>query len=137
MLDKIATMPPLPHSTDGLFDITKSEATRWLVAQPEVMSWVFETVRNMGAIVYNPETGMWSGSGTPVKPSAVFTPEELFDVLKKHERLTFATWKHICETRYNKQCGLWNFVRPIQVLMERGIVFKIGKNYQTATAKSD
>ncbi len=62
-------MPPLKHSKDdGAFDITKSDVVDWLCQQPELMQFLFDSVRyavddrHNHFIVYDKELGMWRGA---------------------------------------------------------------------------
>lgn len=62
LLDIARQMPPLRHSIqDERFDITKSEAVKWLVQQPDILSYVWDHVKQSGAIDYNAESGKWIG----------------------------------------------------------------------------
>lgn len=61
-LDVAKRMPPLFHKLPGEeFDITKSEAARWLCTQPEIMQWVFDQMNHSENIIYDPDTGKWKG----------------------------------------------------------------------------
>lgn len=69
LLECVKQMPELRHSvSDGEFDITKSEVVQWLIRQPDVLSFLFETVRRKGyaeqLIVYDPGRGTWRGVDT-------------------------------------------------------------------------
>jgi hypothetical protein len=56
------TMPPLRHSLPGQeFDIAKSEVVQWLTNQPEILQWLFESVKDKALIAYNPSNGTWQG----------------------------------------------------------------------------
>lgn len=62
-LECIRSMPPLVHSReDEIFDITRSEAARWIANQPEVMQKIFDTARYHKAITYDPESRRWKGA---------------------------------------------------------------------------
>lgn len=62
-LECVKGMPPLHHSVpDSEFDIRKSEVVMWLVREPEVLQWLFNSVMNKKAIVYDPESGTWKGA---------------------------------------------------------------------------
>lgn len=55
-------MPPLRHSVPGEnFDIRKSRVLWWLVKQPEVLNYVWNNIKQSGAIKYNKDTGKWQG----------------------------------------------------------------------------
>ena len=56
------TMPPLKHSLPGKeYDVTNSQAVDWLIHQPEIMQLVFDSVRDHGDIVFDPDTKSWRG----------------------------------------------------------------------------
>ena len=61
--DCAKTMPTLRHRLDGEpFDIDRSEVIDWLCEQPEIRQYVFDKARSAGAIVYDAESGTWSGA---------------------------------------------------------------------------
>jgi len=61
-------MPPLFHSLPGEeFSIAQSEVIRWLIKQPEVQRWIFDTVRNRKLIEFDPDEGTWSGVAAPLR----------------------------------------------------------------------
>lgn len=61
-LNELKYMPPLKHAEkDEPFDITKSEAAKWMAAQPAVMQKVFDMASCRKVITYNPETNTWQG----------------------------------------------------------------------------
>ena len=61
-LNKAAQMPALRHwSPNGGFDIMQSEVVDWLVAQKEIRQWLFNIVKNAGAITFDIETRTWRG----------------------------------------------------------------------------
>lgn len=67
LLDVVKRMPPLHHKLPGEdFAWEKSEAVRWLVSRPEIMNFVWQSIRNRAdadkIMIYNPETGKWRGS---------------------------------------------------------------------------
>lgn len=69
LLECVKKMPELRHSvSDGEFDITKSEVVKWLIRQPDVLQFMFDTVARPGyeerLIVYNPDRGTWRGVDT-------------------------------------------------------------------------
>lgn len=56
-------MPPLLHQKKGeKFNISESEAAKWIASQPEVLQKVFDMARYKGVIQYDPESGMWRGA---------------------------------------------------------------------------
>ena len=62
ILNAATTMPPLHHSIpDQPFDIRNSEVVKWLAKQPEILNYVWNNIKNSGAVVFNPETGKWQG----------------------------------------------------------------------------
>ncbi|MDR1408874.1 MAG: hypothetical protein LBJ12_01095 [Oscillospiraceae bacterium] len=55
-------MPPLQHSIPGeVFTWEKSEVCAWLCKQPELMYILYNSVKDHGDIIYDPETGKWQG----------------------------------------------------------------------------
>ncbi|MDR7869160.1 MAG: hypothetical protein RIN56_20420 [Sporomusaceae bacterium] len=60
---EVATfLPPTRHSIPGQeFDIRNSEVMKWLVQQPEILNYIWNNIKNSGAVVYNPQTGKWQG----------------------------------------------------------------------------
>ena len=56
-------MPPLYHKLPGKdFDVLKSQVVRWLMNQPEVLDYIWNKLKQSGAVVYDPESGRWKGS---------------------------------------------------------------------------
>jgi hypothetical protein len=60
-LDAGRYMPPLKHRVGPAYNVTDSEVAKWLCSQPSVMEYIFQRMNAAGYIVYNPETGTWSG----------------------------------------------------------------------------
>lgn len=55
-------MPPLYHSIPGQnFDITQSEVLKWLVAQPEILNYIWDNIKNSDDVCYDADTGKWYG----------------------------------------------------------------------------
>ncbi len=55
-------MPPLYHTLPGQeFDNDKSQVYEWIKEQPDLMNWLWRQLQSAGYIVYNPETGQWTG----------------------------------------------------------------------------
>ena len=58
-------MPELVHyvgkGEGAEYDVIKSELVAWLVKQPVVLEFLWQKVRESGAIVYNSETNTWQG----------------------------------------------------------------------------
>lgn len=63
MTDIARYMPPLRHTIPGdQFDIRKSEVMKWLMKSPIVWNYVWNNIKQSGAVVYNAETGTWQGA---------------------------------------------------------------------------
>ena len=62
-LKVVLNMPALSHWPDREqpFDISQSQVTQWLIQQPDCLSWLFESVRWRGLIVFNEESKLWEG----------------------------------------------------------------------------
>jgi hypothetical protein len=62
-MDVLKNMPPLHHKLpDEEFDIFKSEAINWLLQQPEILNYLWDEVaRRSENIVYDEESGLWTG----------------------------------------------------------------------------
>jgi hypothetical protein len=59
---KGCSMPSgLNHKPGSAFDPNASEVYRWLSQQPELLSYLFGKMQHSGAIVFDPESGTWSG----------------------------------------------------------------------------
>lgn len=55
-------MPPLYHTIPGQnFDITQSEVLKWLVAQPEILNYIWDNIKNSDDVCYDADTGKWYG----------------------------------------------------------------------------
>lgn len=55
-------MPPLFHKLpDEDFDLRKSRTLWWLIKQPEVLKYIWDIVKQSGAIVYDDKTHKWQG----------------------------------------------------------------------------
>ncbi|CUP60318.1 hypothetical protein [Enterocloster clostridioformis] len=62
MLDVARTMPPLRHSIPGKeFNIKNSEVVKWLLENPVVWNYVWNNVKESGAVSYDSDTGKWQG----------------------------------------------------------------------------
>lgn len=56
-------MPPLYHSIPGQnFDITQSKVIQWLTAQPEIMNYIWDNIKNSDDVFYDADTGKWCGA---------------------------------------------------------------------------
>jgi hypothetical protein len=55
------SMPELKHGIEP-FDWSTSEVCQWILAQPEAANYLFYKLRDVGAIVFDPETETWKGS---------------------------------------------------------------------------
>ena len=61
-LEVIKRMPPSYHTLPGHeFDIKKSEVIRWLIDQPEVLSNLWDRLKQSGYLEYEQVTGRWKG----------------------------------------------------------------------------
>ena len=64
-------MPPLFHTLPGEeFSIAKSEVVRWLLRQPEVQQWIFDTVRGRKLIEFDAHNGTWAGITAPQRKAS-------------------------------------------------------------------
>lgn len=62
MLDTARIMPPLRHSIPGKeFNIKNSEVVKWLLKNPVVWNYVWNNVKESGAVSYDSDTGKWQG----------------------------------------------------------------------------
>ena len=69
LLDIAKKMSPLHHKRPGRdFDWKESEAVGWLISQPEILDFVWQSVHNKtgshggkALIVFDPETHTWKG----------------------------------------------------------------------------
>lgn len=69
-LDVLRAMPPLHHSfPDRPFNVFESEALRWVLKQPDLLNYLWDTVTRTGYIVYNHDTGTWQGVELPEAPA--------------------------------------------------------------------
>ena len=62
ILDVSRFMPPLRHSIPGQeFDIRKSEVMQWMLKNPATWNYIWNNIKQSGAVEYNPATGTWQG----------------------------------------------------------------------------
>lgn len=62
IVDIARQMPPLVHKQNNEdFDIRKSRTLWWLTKQPEVLSYIWDIVKQSGAVEYDRTTGKWKG----------------------------------------------------------------------------
>lgn len=69
LLDAAKKMPPLHHKyPNENFDWNKSETGKWLISQPEILDFIWQSVKNRtgshggkALIVFDPETHTWQG----------------------------------------------------------------------------
>ena len=54
-------MPPLNHQPKETFDWKNSEVVKWLMSNPTIQKYVFTKMQHSGAILYDHESGLWSG----------------------------------------------------------------------------
>ena len=61
-LNMIKHMPPLYHTLPRQdFDIRKSEVIKWLMEKPDILNYLWDHIRQSGAIEYDRETQKWRG----------------------------------------------------------------------------
>lgn len=53
-------MPPRKHKIGTDFDIRKSETVKWLIDQPEILTYIWDQIKQVD-VVYNPDTRTWQG----------------------------------------------------------------------------
>ena len=62
IVDAAKCMPPLYHKLPGQeYDIHKARTLWWLSKQPEVLTYIWDIVKQSGAIKYDSNTGKWQG----------------------------------------------------------------------------
>lgn len=62
ILEVARFMPPLKHSVpDQDFDVRNSEVVKWLLKHPYTWNYIWNCVKESGAIKYDKETGTWQG----------------------------------------------------------------------------
>lgn len=62
MSDVARVMPPLRHSIPGEdFNILNSEVVKWIIGNLAVWNYVWNNVKESGAVLYNSDTGKWQG----------------------------------------------------------------------------
>lgn len=62
IIDTAKRMPPLFHKLPGEdFDIRKARTLWWLVKQPQVLKYIWDLLKQSGAVEYNSSTGKWQG----------------------------------------------------------------------------
>jgi hypothetical protein len=55
-------MPPLRHSFPYKpFSFAESEVVKWLLSQPECLERIFQEAYDSDQIVYEKESGLWTG----------------------------------------------------------------------------
>lgn len=63
LLDCVRKMPPLRLTQpDGSFSIKDSEMAKWIIDQPDMLSYVVNRVKSTGLIVYDEDTCKWHGA---------------------------------------------------------------------------
>ena len=65
-LEYARQMPPLRHRVGDEFDIMNSEVAEWLCSQPAVRQYLFDAAKELKVIVFDQETGTWSGCAKQV-----------------------------------------------------------------------
>lgn len=62
IMDTAKSMPPLFHKIPGQeYDCRKSYIIKWLLKHDEALDYLWNMVRESGAVKYNPDTGTWQG----------------------------------------------------------------------------
>lgn len=62
LLEVGRNLPPSYHKLPNKdFELKKSEVSKWLIEQPEILSFVFEIIKKSEMIVYDKETKKWQG----------------------------------------------------------------------------
>lgn len=62
IVDMAKNMPPLYHAIPGKdFNLLHSRTLWWLTKQPEVLRYIWDIVKQSGAICYDSNTGKWQG----------------------------------------------------------------------------
>lgn len=66
LLDVARKMPPLHHKLpEEKFDWKKSEVVRWLIEQPEILNYIWQSIYNRGEasclVKFNAASGEWKG----------------------------------------------------------------------------
>lgn len=62
IVDVAKRMPPLFHKfPDEEFDIRKARTLWWLVKQPQVLKYIWDIVKQSGAVKYDSSAGKWQG----------------------------------------------------------------------------
>ncbi|NLU24131.1 MAG: hypothetical protein GXW99_05325 [Clostridiales bacterium] len=62
ILDVVRFMPPKRHSIPGQdFNIMSSEVMRWMLRSPIVWNYIWNNIKQSGAIVYDQDSGTWRG----------------------------------------------------------------------------
>jgi hypothetical protein len=67
-LDVAKSMPPLRHKLGEVFDVNTSEVIAWLVRQPKVRQYLFQTCSGNDLIVFDAVSRTWRGKD--YKPAA-------------------------------------------------------------------
>lgn len=62
IVDAAKRMPPLYHRLPNEeFDYRKSRTLWWLTKQPEVLKYIWDIVKQSGAVEYDSTVGKWQG----------------------------------------------------------------------------
>lgn len=63
IVDLAKTMPPLHHSIPGKekFNIQESEVLKWLLKHPLTWNYIWNNIKQSGAIKFDKDTGTWKG----------------------------------------------------------------------------
>lgn len=62
ILEIVKRMPLLRHSIPGEdFDIQKSEVMKWIMQSPAAWNYIWNNIKQSGAVIYDSDTGTWQG----------------------------------------------------------------------------
>lgn len=66
LMEKFGRMPRLTHRfPEQPFDWRTSEVGDWLRNNPDALDFLFQQLKDAGAIVFDAGTHQWRGCGTP------------------------------------------------------------------------
>ena len=62
LLEVARDMPPLHHTLlNQEFNIAKSEVTKWLISQPEILNYLWNNIKQSADVFYDNDSGTWQG----------------------------------------------------------------------------
>lgn len=120
LMNKAATMPPLPHWPDKEtqpYDVMNSRVADWLIKQPEAREWIVAQARSFGAIVYDAEKNLWAGSGK--KFDGTFTKEEILSVLGD-DQMRMMDLLATCVEKYGRMVTRSGFSMSVKRMVAAG-----------------